>query len=159
MLKHEREMIEMKFLKFILLFLLIMLISAGGCVFYAFKVEPYCLAVNEYYVTGEKEGNETIKIVQFSDVHIKEDFTFGHLHKVVKHINQQNPDIVVFTGDLYDNYAQYNDDVNIIAELQKIEAKYDKIAIWGNRDYGGGAVRQYQYIMEQAGFTLLKNAN
>ena len=60
---------------------------------------------------------------------------------------------------MYDNYAKYNDDENIIAELQKIEAKYDKIAIWGNRDYGGGAVRQYENIMEQAGFTLLKNEN
>lgn len=78
---------------------------------------------------------------------------------MVNRINQQNPDIVVFTGDLYDNYALYIDDANIITELQKIKAKYDKIAIWGNHDYGGGAVRQYQYIIEQSGFTLLKNEN
>lgn len=127
--------------------------------FYAFKIEPYRLKVNEYYLTEKKEDTKPIKIVQFSDVHIKEDFTYENLDKAVSLINKQNPDIVVFTGDLYDNYARYNDDGNIIAKLQKIQAKYDKIAIWGNRDYGGGAVRQYENIMEQAGFTLLKNGN
>lgn len=149
----------MKFLKIVFISLLTILIFVGGCVYYGFKIEPYRLTVKEYHLTEQKEVSEVIKIVQFSDVHIKEDYTFENLDKVIKCINQQNPDVVVFTGDLYDNYARYNDDANIIAELQKIEAKYDKIAIWGNRDYGGGAVRQYQYIMEQAGFTLLKNEN
>lgn len=149
----------MKFLKFILISLVTILIIAGSCMLYAFKIEPYRLKVNEYYLTEKKENTMPIKIVQFSDMHIKEDFTYENLKKAVSLINKQNPDIVVFTGDLYDNYARYNDDGNIIAQLQKIEAKYDKIAVWGNRDYGGGAVRQYENIMEQAGFTLLKNGN
>lgn len=149
----------MKILKFILISFFTILIIAGSCMFYAFKIEPYRLKVNEYYLTEIKEDTKPIKIVQFSDVHIKEDFTYENLDKAVSLINKQNPDIVVFTGDLYDNYARYNDDGNIIAKLQKIQAKYDKIAIWGNRDYGGGAVRQYENIMEQAGFTLLKNGN
>lgn len=42
---------------------------------------------------------------------------------------------------------------------QKINATYDKIAIWGNRDCGGGAARQYENIMQQSGFTVLKNEN
>ena len=132
---------------------------AGSCIFYAFKIEPYRLTVNKYYLSEQKKEKETVKIVQFSDTHIKKEFTFKNLDKVVNSINRQCPDIVIFTGDLYDNYAKYNDDVNIIESLKNIEAKYAKIAIWGNRDYGGGAVRQYQNIMEQAGFTLLKNGN
>ena len=79
--------------------------------------------------------------------------------KIQNYINKQNPDVVVFTGDLYDNYAKYHDDEHIIKELQKINATYDKIAIWGNRDCGGGAARQYENIMEQSGFTVLKNEN
>lgn len=53
----------------------------------------------------------------------------------------------------------YHDDEHIIKELQKINATYDKIAIWGNRDCGGGAARQYENIMQQSGFTVLKNEN
>lgn len=97
--------------------------------------------------------------MQISDLHIKEDFTYKNLDKVVKKVNTLTPDIILFTGDLYDNYASYHDDENIISELQKLEANYDKIAIWGNRDYGGGAVRQYEAVMEQAGFTVLQNEN
>lgn len=149
----------MKLFKFIFGTLSVILIMAGSCLFYAFKIEPYRLNVNEYYLTDKKAEVEPIKIVQFSDLHIKEDFTYKNLQKVVKSINKQTADIVVFTGDLYDNYALYNDDEQIISELKKIETTYGKLAIWGNRDYGGGAVRQYDTIMEQAGFTLLKNEN
>lgn len=149
----------MKFLKFIFLSLSVMFILAGSCLFYAFKVEPYRLQVNTYSLTEQTEETVSVKIVQFSDVHIKKDFTYENLHKVVNAVNRQNPDIVLFTGDLYDNYAKYNDDEHIIAELKQIEAKYGKIAIWGNRDYGGGAAHQYETIMGEARFTLLKNEN
>lgn len=159
---RKGQVFAMKFIcKFVKLFFisLLLLMLPAGCIFYAFKIEPYRLTVNEYCLTEKKQETESIKIVQFSDTHIKEDFTYGNLNKIVNSINKQDPDIVIFTGDLYDNYAKYNDDVNIIAELQKINAKYDKIAIWGNHDHGGGAVRQYESIMEQAGFILLKNEN
>lgn len=153
----------MVFLKrlFISLFAIIVLgiLAGGGCLFYAFKIEPYKLKVNEYAMNSNGENTAKIKIVQFSDLHIKEDFTYKDLEKVVCKINEQAPDIVVFTGDLYDNYAIYHDDENIIKQLSSIEATYEKIAIWGNRDYGGGAVRQYESIMEQSGFTVLKNEN
>ena len=30
----------------------------------------------------------------------------------------------------------------VISKLKSLKAKYGKIAIWGNRDYGGGAVER-----------------
>lgn len=149
----------MKLLKMIVLLILLIGIAAGICVFYAFQVEPYRVKVNEYTMNEKQNNGSDIKIVQISDLHIKEDFTSKNLKKVISKVNKQNPDIVIFTGDLYDNYAKYNEDEVIVSELQKIEAKYEKIAIWGNRDYGGGAVRQYADIMGRAGFTLLENEN
>lgn len=149
----------MKIIKVVLLSLSVIFILAGSCLFYAFKIEPFRLKVAEYNLNEKERKTEPVKIVQFSDTHIKEDFTYKNLNKVVNTINRQKPDIVVFTGDLYDNYAKYHDDENIIAELQKMKVKHDKIAIWGNRDYGGGAVRRYENIMERSGFNLLKNKN
>lgn len=147
----------MKWLKRIALLLIILILAVAGCVFYAFKIEPYRIKVNEHTMNEKRKDTNELKIVQISDLHIKDDFTYKNLDKVVDEVNSLDPDIVVFTGDLYDNYAKYNDDENIIAELQKINAKYGKIASWGNRDYGGGAVRKYGTIMEQSGFVLLKN--
>lgn len=153
----------MRFLKrlFTSLFVIITIsaLTGGFCIFYAFQIEPYRVEINEFALNNRRENAAEIKIVQFSDLHIKEDFTYRNLEKVVRKINGQNPDIVVFTGDLYDNYAAYHDDENIIKQLSNIKATYEKIAIWGNRDYGGGAARQYESIMEQSGFTLLKNGN
>lgn len=149
----------MKLLRNLLIIIFLSFLTVSGCIFYAFKIEPYHLKLREFTLTREQIDTEDLKIIQISDLHIKEDFTYQNLKKVVNKINQQNPDLVLFTGDLYDNYAKYNDDRQIIKELQKIKARYDKIAIWGNRDYGGGAVRQYENIMENAGFTLLKNQN
>lgn len=146
-----------KFLKILFGTVLTILILIGSCVFYAFKIEPYRITSNQ--LSLNEKTSDFIKVVQFSDTHIKEDFTYKNLDKVVNYINKQNPDVVVFTGDLYDNYAKYHDDENIIKELQKINATHDKIAVLGNRDYGGGAARQYENIMEQSGFTVLKNGN
>lgn len=147
----------MKIFKIIFGIVVSIILIMGCCVFYAFKIEPYRIETNQYILNEKKSASRDLKIVQFSDLHIKGDFTYKNLDKVVKEINRQNPDLVIFTGDLYDNYAKYNDDENIVAKLMSIKAKYGKIAIWGNRDYGGGSVRKYQAIMESAGFTLLRN--
>lgn len=149
----------MKILKRILVVFILLILAAAGCVYYAFKIEPFRVTVNDFALNEEKAGREHIKIVQISDLHIKADFTYKNLDKVIKKVNAQNPDIVIFTGDLYDNYAIYRDDENVAAALNKIDAAYDKIAIWGNRDYGGGAERTYASVMKDAGFTLLKNEN
>jgi predicted MPP superfamily phosphohydrolase len=42
------------------------------------------------------------KIVQISDVHLGHIFRAPYLQKVVNQINNENPDIVVITGDLFD---------------------------------------------------------
>lgn len=139
--------------------ILAVLLAGGTCIFYAFRIEPYRLDVEEYDLNSQTSNTSDMKIVQFSDVHIKEDFTCEDLGKVVRKINEQEPDIVVFTGDLYDNYSVFHEDENVIDQLSQIQAKHEKIAIWGNRDYGGGASRQYETIMEQSGFTLLRNGN
>lgn len=147
----------MSIFKWLTTFLIVIIASLGGFLYYSFNIEPYQVEVVEYVSVKDKEAEDEIKVVQFSDVHIKEDFTHENLEEAVNKINDQKPDFVVFTGDLYDNYSIYNDDANIIATLNKIESKLGKIAIWGNRDYGGGAAQHYAQIMQKAGFVLLSN--
>lgn len=149
----------MKLLKRITFLFLFLILLICACILYAFKIEPYRITVNPYTPNENQTSETSVKIAQISDIHIKEDYKASDFHKVVEKLNELSPDIVIFTGDLYDNYAIYHEDEQIIQELSQIDAKYAKIAIWGNRDYGGGAVRQYDTIMEQSGFTLLKNGN
>ncbi len=144
-----------KFLRVLILFIFLILLIVFGVLFYAFKIEPYLLRTKQY--TLNADFTKPLKIVQVSDIQISKHFTIENLKKVINKINEQEADIVLFTGDLYEIYAEYHDDEALIAELSKIESRLGKYAIWGNRDYGGGAVRQYEDIMEKSGIYLLRN--
>lgn len=43
--------------------------------------------------------------------------------------------------------------------LSEIQAAAGKYAVWGNHDYGGGAVRIYEEFMSSCGFGLLNDEN
>lgn len=76
-----------------------------------------------------------LKIVQISDIHIGS--FLGHEDQVkrgIELINEQNPDLILFTGDLVNNFAEELD--GWIPILSKLEAKYGKYSILGNHDYG-----------------------
>ena len=148
----------MKIKKIVFSLIILIILTLLGAFFYAFKVEPYRVVVNEHQLNVSKT-KANLKIVQLSDLHIKKDFNANHLYKVIKKTNEQNPDFIIFSGDLYDNYSQYNENEAVISKLKTLKAKYGKIAIWGNRDYGGGAVGEYEIIMIESGFSLLRNEN
>ena len=63
-----------------------------------------------------------MKILQFSDLHLGYYFSLQHLSKVVSKINAVNPDIVLFTGDLIDNYQTYTDTPFVASILKNIQA-------------------------------------
>lgn len=122
---------------------------------YATKIEPYRLSIDS--VCFHTTLSESLKVVQISDIQISETFTTDHLKKVIVEINEQDPDIVLFTGDLYEIYAEYHDNTALIDTLSAIDAPYGKFAVWGNRDYGGGTAGQYESILRQSGFQMLQN--
>lgn len=127
---------------------------------YARFIEPKLIAIKTSKITSQYISKElsNIKIVQFSDTHISDYFTIKDLMKTVKKINKLNPDIVLFTGDLIDNYSESTiDSKKISYVLSLIDATLGKYSVYGNHDYGGGATRIYKEIMNDAGFKLLIN--
>ncbi len=114
-------------------------------------------AINNRYIN--KDSIE-LKVLQFSDMHISKYFDEKDIEKTVEKINEEKPDIVVFTGDLIDEYNDYKnkEDVSEIWSLLKeINAPLGKYAVYGNHDYGGGAEQAYKKIMENSDFIVLKN--
>lgn len=136
----------------------ILIISLLLCAisFYAFKIEPYMIQVKSYRVRVERLA-DPVRIVQISDIEISDVYGVDYLEKVVQKVNALNPDIVVFTGDLYANYWKYAPCEAVMSSLKKLNENSQKYAVWGNNDYGGGAVRVFENEMEALGFTLLKN--
>lgn len=133
-----------------------LLVAALLAGLYAYVIEPGLLIVKRYAL-GNKTANSTLRVVQFSDVHLGESFSLERLQKVVLRINEQKPDMVVFTGDLVDVAREYRHRAEAADILARIEAPSGKFAIWGNHDYGGGGSRHYESMIADAGFTLLTN--
>lgn len=76
-----------------------------------------------------------LKIVQISDFHLG---SFINNEDEVRHaidlVNAQEPDIILFTGDLVNNVAEEIDGFFDI--LKSLKAKKGKYSILGNHDYG-----------------------
>lgn len=126
---------------------------------YARYVEPYMLITRTVTIEATKHVPECT-IVFFSDTHFGKDYSEKNVERIVKRINRSEPDLVIFGGDFLDNYARDREALDleyIGAQLSKIEAAYGKFAVWGNHDYGGGAVRVYQDLMTDGGFQVLEN--
>ena len=125
--------------------------------FYAWKVEPFLVHVNHVEL-GKKNERTPLNVVQISDLQVSEYYETNRLDKVIEKVNAQKPDILLFTGDLFNNYSKYPEQrAPMIEKLKAFKANIGKYAVWGNHDYGGGAVRVYEDVMSAGGFTVLRN--
>lgn len=140
---------------FLTLFLLCL--ACVGLLAYAYWVEPNMLVVRSVDVESD-QVTQPCKIVFFTDTHFGQYYNISHARKITDQINALEPDIVVFGGDLFDNYARDRETLDLSslsAAFAEIEAKAGKFAVWGNHDYGGGAARVYEDVMEASGFEVL----
>lgn len=114
------------------------------------------------------ESFNGFKIAQISDIHLG---TFGNKKQVEKGLNKlmdQKPDMIVFTGDMVNNYS--SEALDYIDLFKKLEAPFGKYAIMGNHDYAHYAYKltkkeqnedtqKLRQVIEQMGFTILSNSN
>lgn len=78
---------------------------------------------------------DNFKIVQISDFHIGSFYYHKRqVQRVVDKINRLDPDIIVFTGDYVNNFAEEADKFTPL--LKRLKAKYGKFGVLGNHDYG-----------------------
>ena len=89
------------------------------------------------------------KIVQISDVHSGSFQNPKNLQHAIDLINKHNADLVLFTGDMVNNYA--DEFVPFINLFSQIKGKDGKFAVLGNHDYGeyGVWVRPLSMFMEE----------
>ncbi len=109
-----------------------------------------------------------LKIVQISDMHLGSWTLNKALVQAVQLINDMDPDLVLFTGDLV-NYAT-REAFRFEEILQKIKAKKGVFAILGNHDYGDYVhwssesakeknMEELFAFFDRIGWTLLTNEN
>ncbi|KFN01627.1 metallophosphoesterase [Bacillus clarus] len=134
-------------------------ITAGIGYYYAKYVEPHFLSFTHHTLKSSliPKSFHGMKIIQFSDLHLGYYFSLQHLSHVVSKINATRPDIVLFTGDLIDDYQTYSETPFVSSILRTIQAPFGKFAIYGNHDHGGYGTEYYKQIMYDSEFQLLQN--
>lgn len=95
------------------------------------------IKVNEYSVTVNKScgSDKHLKAVLVADLHMGYAIGVDHITNMVEKINQQDADIVIIAGDIFDNsYNGMDDPEGIKAQLKSIKSKYGVYAVYGNHD-------------------------
>ncbi|MFM1653107.1 metallophosphoesterase [Brevibacillus sp. B_LB10_24] len=131
-------------------------IAMTGACLYSVCIERFWIAIREEVIAFERlpAGLDGLRIVQFSDVHAGHYFSTQDLLKVVEQVNGLQPDLICFTGDLFD--SRVNDAEEIVSALSKLSPRLGKWAVLGNHDYRSGSEKVAK-VLTQAGFELLQN--
>lgn len=125
---------------------------------YARFIEPNFITIKEYKIEHSliSKDYDGFKIVHISDIRYGTTINKEKLEQIVKKINDLNPDIIVFTGNLFDrdtilNEDNYHDIINTLSELKPNLYKY---AISSENDNEND---NYYNVIDKADFILLDN--
>ncbi|SEH69620.1 hypothetical protein SAMN05192559_103122 [Halobacillus karajensis] len=126
---------------------------------YARYIEPNMLAIRNHEIINHKipRNFHNFKVLQFSDTHIGFHYELDDLERLVAKINEEEPDLILFTGDLVDEPQTYAFPSRLVNILKKLEAPKGKFWIYGNHDHGGYGTEKIRSVFEQSGFQLLQN--
>ena len=94
-----------------------------------------------------------ILIAQITDTHLGKNINPTRLKKALKELNTYKPDIIFFTGDIFEDTENMQPYINIIKDLKAPCGKY---VISGNHEYYGG-LAQNRALFKQAELTDLDN--
>ncbi len=152
--KKEKETKENKSHIFIYILLII-----GLIIIYSRYIATTGIQIKEYSVINNKipESFKGFKVVHFSDLKYGSTTDQKYLKKLVNKINELNPDIIIFTGDLISsNYKLTdNDKKSIIENLNKLDPKIDIYSIRGDNDIN----ETYNSIITQTKIIEINNLN
>ncbi len=148
---QEQKSSKSKIIKilFTIIFLLILIIL------YARFIGTKGLVIKEYKIIDDSfvDNFYGLKVVHISDIHYGDATNKKDLEQIVEKINLLNPDIVIFTGDLYSNKIEEQKKDELITNLKNIKASIKKYAIKGNHDS-----ETWDEIIKESNFIDLNNS-
>jgi hypothetical protein len=131
------------------------------------RTTPYDITV------GKKTSKlDSVKIVLVSDIHMGYNIGVSRVQGMVDRINEQDADLVLIAGDIFNNEYEALEDPDKLAEvLRGIKSKYGVYATYGNHDieepilagftFGGSGNKESNPLMdellEKANITLLRD--
>lgn len=100
---------------------------------------------------------EKLRIVMASDIHLGTTTTNKKVNFLIDLINKQNPDLIVFAGDILDEDPHFVEFKGMGIPFIKLKAKYGVWGINGNHEYIGGIDNATNFI-KSIGINLLSDS-
>ena len=117
--------------------------------------ETNVFKVNKVHFKSNKlDSDSTIKLIQLSDLHSK---VFGdNNQKLIHTIKNQQPDVIVITGDIIDRKTKRLYDVfHLVEELTSFQQHVYFVS--GNHEWGNSLKNELLLGLEQRGVHMLNN--
>lgn len=147
-------------MKFKIIFITVIFILVfSGFMLYSRYISTNGLVTKEYKIVSKKLDKKYhgLKIVHISDLHYGSTIFEKELDKIVSEINLINPDIVVFTGDLFKTGDISSLNLSDISNrLKTINTKIGKYSVMGNHDYEN--LNSYKKVIKDSNFTDLNDS-
>ncbi len=97
-----------------------------------------------------------MKIVQLSDVHLGNFFSLNRLQEVMVAIVQKAPDMLVITGDIFDDSSMNDDAIKLIDKFTGY-FPFGVYFCWGNHEHLRG-IKHLQEALSKTNIKLLNNS-
>lgn len=134
------------------LFVVIVLLSYGNYKFHHPSVERRTVAIDK------KAGNiDSLKIVFAGDLHLGYLIDKPYARKYVNLIMEQNPDLILFTGDVVDAEIKPLINQRMDEELRRLHASLGVYGCTGNHEYRYEAEEKIAWL-NHSGITMLRDS-
>ncbi|MBB6216589.1 hypothetical protein HNQ80_002693 [Anaerosolibacter carboniphilus] len=99
----------------------------------------------------EKSG---FRIIHLSDIHINHFTSKEWIETLVEHVNLQNPDLILITGDVIDDHLDRIKEFPPL--LRQLKSKHGVYVVSGNHEYYGG-IQHFEEFSALSNFHVLNN--
>lgn len=115
--------------------------------------------ITNYELNIDKKAGEisSLNIVMVSDAHIGIGVRENSISNMINLINQLNPDVVIFGGDMFDESTSTKLKEYSMEAFKNIKTRYGVYAITGNHEYGAGKLEDTISYFQAANVKFLQD--
>lgn len=119
-------------------------------------INIYIPVIKKYELKTDKKLNKDIKIVMISDIHLSNISAKWYWRKVVREINDIEPDFIAIAGDMIDNDTKQINEAEYIDIFSGLKSKNGVYSVLGNHEYYGKVEKNIKFI-EKCNINLLQD--
>ncbi|OCN05442.1 hypothetical protein A4S06_08825 [Erysipelotrichaceae bacterium MTC7] len=112
------------------------------------------IQMTSYYVHVNKESvHKELRIAYLADIHLGNSIDIKKLQSIVDKVNNANPDIVLFGGDIFDELTNDYHLKKSIDVFKQLDPSYGSYYVFGNHEEHRKNLDIYYQTLEDAGIT------